>query len=113
MADYDNVIEKVFFANYKKGSTVVEFGRQELLDTAAKLGITIKNIGDTIYSYRFRKSLPAKILATQTKDMEWIEGVVDVELERREERADEARASARRVNSASRFLAASGVYLGR
>jgi len=24
MADYDNVIEKVFFANYKKGSTVVE-----------------------------------------------------------------------------------------
>ena len=30
------------------------------------------------------KSLPAKILATQTKDMERIEGVVDVEPERRE-----------------------------
>lgn len=72
MADYDSVIEKVFFAHYKKGSKAVEFERQELLDTAASLGITIKNIGDTIYSYRFRKTLPSRILATQTKDMEWV-----------------------------------------
>jgi hypothetical protein len=59
------------------------------------------------------KMSDADRLAFERDHSDWIEGVIDAELESREERADEARASARRVNAASRFLAASGVYLGR
>jgi hypothetical protein len=70
--DYGAVIEKVFFDGYKKGATEVEFKRQDLHDAAKSLGIVISNIGDALYSFRFRQSLPDKILATQTKGTQWV-----------------------------------------
>lgn len=69
---YSQIIEKIFFAHYKKGAKEFEFDRSEIKDWANKLKIEIPdNVGDLIYSFRFRVPLPAAILGTQPKGMQW------------------------------------------
>lgn len=74
---YQLIIEKVFLHRYKKGATEVLFKRQDFEITAKEIGIDLpKNLGDVIYSVRYRIGLPESILKTQPKGMEWIiEGV--------------------------------------
>ena len=73
MSKYDQIIEKVFFDNYKVGAKRVPFVRDELAHASEKLGIPrIRNLGDIPYSYRFRKNLPANILNTLAPGREWI-----------------------------------------
>jgi hypothetical protein len=62
---YDVAISAIFFAHYEAGLNEFEFKREEL-------GEGIKNLGDIIYSYRYRKPLPQKILATAPAGKEWI-----------------------------------------
>jgi hypothetical protein len=70
---YEALIETVFARHYKIGDTVVAFPREELEETAKKLKIRLpKNLGDVIYSFRYRNPLPAKILATQPFGQEWL-----------------------------------------
>lgn len=70
---YHQLIEKIFFDGYKKGATEIPFERKALKDAAKALGIELPdNLGDVIYSIRFRTPMPAKVLATQTKGREWI-----------------------------------------
>ncbi len=64
---YDALIESIFFDHYR------EFERTELESAAESLGIELpKNLGDVIYSYRFRKDLPNSVIATQPDGMEWV-----------------------------------------
>ena len=74
---YKVLIEKIFFDHYKARMTEFEFDREELETTAAALSIKLpKNLGDVIYSFRYRVELPEKILKTQTSGRQWIiEGV--------------------------------------
>jgi hypothetical protein len=70
---YQSLIARIFAKRYKKGKTVVPFSRDELIETAALLEIAVpKNIGDVLYSFRYRNPLPEEILATQPKGMEWV-----------------------------------------
>ena len=70
---YQVLIQKIFFSHYVKGATEFEFVREELEQGAAELGIPpVKNIGDIPYSFRYRNSLPDRILKTQHKGREWI-----------------------------------------
>jgi hypothetical protein len=70
---YKALIEKIFFRRYKKGLTEIGFKRDELSLAAKELGIELpKNLGDIVYSIRYRTALPDKILATQPDRMEWI-----------------------------------------
>src|SRR5579872_3077054 len=70
---YDILILQVFRKNYKTGDTEFEFDRSELEHHASKQGIALpKNLGDVIYSYRYRRKLPEQIRATASKKMEWI-----------------------------------------
>ncbi len=70
---YHQLIEKIFFDSYTKGATEIPFERKALKDAAKALGIVLPdNLGDVIYSIRFRTPMPAKVLATQTKGREWI-----------------------------------------
>ncbi|QTA80489.1 Uncharacterized protein dnl_27940 [Desulfonema limicola] len=69
---YDKIIEKVFFDNYSKTSKI-SFDREELALASKKLNIPrIKNLGDIVYSYRFRKDLPHTINETARTGCEWI-----------------------------------------
>ncbi len=69
---YDKIIETVFFKNYSE-SLRVSFDREELAQASNNLNIPrIKNLGDIVYSYRFRRDLPKKINETAPSGCEWI-----------------------------------------
>ncbi len=74
---YSALVEKIFFARYKKGDSSVAFIRSDLEIAAKDLGITLpKNLGDVLYSFRYRNELPKLVRATQPNGLEWIiEGV--------------------------------------
>jgi len=70
---YKAIIAKIFENHYTPEMREFEFSRAEIIDIAADLGIALpKNIGDIIYSFRYRYELPESILATAARDMEWI-----------------------------------------
>lgn len=70
---YQALIGKIFFDHYVEGQTSFEFDREELVSGATALAIDLpKNLGDVIYSVRFRTPLPPEVLATEPPGMEWI-----------------------------------------
>jgi hypothetical protein len=74
---YKRLLEHVFFdkkfGNYKVGNREVKFAREDIESAAKALNIKLpKNLGDLIYSFRYRSSLPEKITGTQPNGMEWI-----------------------------------------
>ena len=70
---YDQLIEAIFFAHYEKGVASFEFQRSEIEKCARELGIRLpKNLGDLIYSFRFRTPLPQRIRATAPKGKQWV-----------------------------------------
>lgn len=75
MADnrYTRIIEKIFHAHYQAGDEEVIFDRQELADTAEELGmLRPKNLGDIVYSFRFRTELPESICKLAPEGREWV-----------------------------------------
>jgi hypothetical protein len=70
---YQALIERIFLDRYVPGATRFEFERSDLESTAAAMEIALpKNLGDVIYSLRYRAKFPKAILDTQPADMEWI-----------------------------------------
>lgn len=70
---YKAIIEKIFFDSYKHGSIEIEFDRDDLPRAAKALEVDLPdNLGDVIYSIRYRTSMPEKILSVQPQGMEWI-----------------------------------------
>lgn len=73
---YDQIIEAVFLRHHKPGMTEFDFDRVELEKTASELGLRVRNLGDIVYSYRFRTEWPEAIAGTATEDTDWrIEGI--------------------------------------
>jgi len=79
-ATYSIIIRRVFDAHYREGLTRFEFQRDELKIAAEELGFDVegdkktvtKNLGDIIYSFRFRKDFPAEIKQTAPAGKMWI-----------------------------------------
>ena len=70
---YTKLIEAIFFSHYSPGVTGFHFEREEIERHAKKLRIKLpKNLGDLIYSFRYRASLPARIKASAPKGKEWV-----------------------------------------
>jgi hypothetical protein len=77
---YNRIIEAVFKSQRIAGSNRFSFSRDDLLAAATELGLEIKgdetvvarNIGDIIYTYRFRKDFPHSILKTAPEGEMWI-----------------------------------------
>jgi hypothetical protein len=70
---YTQIIEAIFLAHYEEGVSQVEFDRSEIGQAAAKLGIELpKNLGDVIYSFRYRTELPDSIRAKAPSGQEWV-----------------------------------------
>ncbi|MDG4670236.1 endonuclease [Shinella sp. 838] len=70
---YQDIIEKIFLDRYSLGLTVIDFERADIDAAAIAMGLPApKNLGDLIYSLRYRTSLPQAILSTQPQGMEWI-----------------------------------------
>lgn len=70
---YDQLIVAVFEAVYAPGSTSMIFRRELITECAAKLGVALpKNLGDIIYSYRYRRAFPNSILQRAPVGLEWV-----------------------------------------
>ena len=76
---YKKIINKIFFDRHKEGAVSIEFTRDDIIDAANQLSISIpKNIGDVVYSVRYRNSMPRDVKGIAPKGMEWvIEGAGD------------------------------------
>ena len=70
---YGAIIERVFSQHYKRGLKEFEFTRDEFAEAAKVLDIVLpKNLGDVIYSVRYRSELPETIRAKSASGFEWI-----------------------------------------
>jgi len=70
---YQSIIARVFANHYSEGVIEFEFTRDEFIDIAEALGIALpKNVGDVIYSFRYRNDLPKAIGDTAAAGLEWI-----------------------------------------
>ena len=70
---YEAIIEEIFRNHYEKGASRFSFDRQEIDAVARTLKIVLpKNLGDLIYSFRYRTRLPESIRKTAARGNEWI-----------------------------------------
>lgn len=69
---YDALIVRIFNNHYKKGISAFEFDRIEIETVAAELKLRLpKNLGDLIYSFRYRKTFPQEIVSTGSGKKQW------------------------------------------
>jgi hypothetical protein len=72
-ARYVQIIRRIFQDHWKEGLKEFEFDRQEISEVCKSLKIEPpKNLGDVVYTFRYRRSLPPEILSTQPKGRGWL-----------------------------------------
>lgn len=70
---YQALIEWVFDHHYNDGDVEVRWERDDLERAAKELGIKLpKNLGDVVYSVRYRTALPLSVQAKAPADRHWI-----------------------------------------
>lgn len=70
---YSQIIERIFLSKYKKGAAKVSFQREDIVRVAKELGVKLpKNLGDVVYTFRYRQALPEAVRERAPKDKEWI-----------------------------------------
>lgn len=70
---YSAIVEAVFVAKYEPGASSVDFKRDDLVEFANRLEIELpKNLGDIVYSFRYRADLPSSILEKAPRGKTWI-----------------------------------------
>ena len=70
---YGQIIERIFLAHYQEGAREIIFLREDLVTVAEELQIRLpKNLGDVIYSFRYRASLPEAIQSRASEGEAWI-----------------------------------------
>lgn len=73
MSIYHKLIEDIFLAKYEQGINEIEWNREDLISSANKLNIQLpKNLGDVIYSFRFRSELPKSFQERTPEGLEWL-----------------------------------------
>lgn len=70
---YSRIIEGIFMARYTPGAQEVPFQRSDIVQMAKELGIDLpKNLGDVVYSFRYRKVLPEAVRVKAPKGKLWV-----------------------------------------
>lgn len=70
---YQAIISRIFKLHFEKDALEFDFTRDEFVGVAKALNIELpKNVGDVIYSFRYRNELPESIRLTATVGREWI-----------------------------------------
>jgi hypothetical protein len=70
---YTQILEAIFAKHYHKGVKEIDFERTEFKQVADELEINLpKNLGDVLYSFRYRTDLPKAITSKAPKGFEWI-----------------------------------------
>lgn len=70
---YSAIIERIFLSRYRKGAESIDFTRTDLVDAAAELNLALPaNLGDVLYTFRFRAEMPDAVKATTKPGRAWI-----------------------------------------
>jgi hypothetical protein len=70
---YTQIIERIFADRYRDGVREIAFERDDLVRVAKKLKIKLPdNLGDLIYSFRYRTLLPESISSKAPEGEHWI-----------------------------------------
>lgn len=69
---YSRIIAEIFNSHFTEGSDGFEWDRTEIGEAADSLGIEIRNFGDLIYTYRFRRPLPEHIRQRAPAGLQWV-----------------------------------------
>jgi hypothetical protein len=70
---YSSIIEKIFHSKFKPGMRAVDFEREDIVKFGSELKIDLpKNLGDLVYSFRYRATLPESIQELATEGDAWI-----------------------------------------
>lgn len=70
---YSAIIERIFLGKFKAGLNEVEFERSDIENAAKILKVKLpKNLGDLVYSFRYRVPLPDRVKSTAGKGKTWI-----------------------------------------
>jgi hypothetical protein len=70
---YSAIIERIFTSKFQAGARLIDFAREELETVARQLQIKLpKNLGDLIYSFRYRTNLPKRIQDKAGEGETWI-----------------------------------------
>lgn len=73
MNRYAQIIESIFLSKFEPKCQEILFSRKDIESAAALLNIKLpKNLGDILYSFRYRTELPDSILNKAPKGKEWI-----------------------------------------
>ena len=72
-ASYEAIVERIFLSAYADGDHQVRFLRQDIADAAVELGLnTPRNLGDVVYSFRYRRPLPQSIIDKAPPGRSWV-----------------------------------------
>ena len=72
-AAYTRILTEIFRRRRKGNSFDVPFTRQDISHVADDLKLKLpKNLGDLIYTFRFRRDLPDEIRSVAPEGMEWV-----------------------------------------
>jgi hypothetical protein len=70
---YSDLIASIFADKHDGSAAPVEFARTDIEGAAAALQMNLpRNLGDVIYSFRFRAALPQSIVTTAPQGLEWV-----------------------------------------
>lgn len=70
---YARLLEQIFQERFSPGCASVAFAREDIEIAAQNLGIQLpKNLGDLIYSFRYRVDLPESIRAKAPPGKQWV-----------------------------------------
>jgi hypothetical protein len=70
---YTRIIAAIFSRHYRENATEVPFDRSDISQCANELGIRLpKNLGDILYSFRYRARLPQSIAEKAPEGYEWV-----------------------------------------
>ena len=71
-ARYDAIVAELFRRYFEPKLKEFSFERTELEEIIRTLGLSpIKNLGDILYTYRFRRHFPSSIVETAKPGLEW------------------------------------------
>jgi hypothetical protein len=70
---YTRIVARIFEDRFRPGATEVPFSREDIVETARALDVKLpKNLGDVLYSFRFRTELPSSISSKAPTGKVWI-----------------------------------------
>ncbi len=70
---YARIIEHIFASKHTSDTSEVPFVREDIPNAATALGLKVpSNVGDVVYTFRYRRPLPDTIRYRAPAGMEWI-----------------------------------------